>query len=62
MTQTRIWIAVAALLGIIAIGGLATAHVLSGDAEVRVSARRLNSGRIEFALQQRIDGEWQQRV
>ena len=30
-------------------------------AEVRISARRLGDGRVEFALQQRVAGEWNER-
>ena len=62
MNRTRIWIAASALLAVLVLAGYATAHVLSGDAEVRISARRLDDGRTEFALQQRSDGEWGDRV
>ena len=34
---------------------------ISGDVEIRVVARRLPLGRAEFALQQRLDGEWSRR-
>ena len=30
--------------------------------EVRITARRLGDGRVEFALQQRVDGEWGGRI
>ena len=33
----------------------------SGEAEVRITARQLEDGRVEFALQQRVDGEWGER-
>lgn len=62
MNRTRIWIAASALLAVLVLAGYATAHVLSGDAEVRISARVLDDGRTEFALQQRSDGEWGDRV
>ena len=62
MTRSRFAVAAVALLGIIAIASYATAHVLSGDAEVRISARRLDDGRTEFALQQRTDGDWAERI
>ena len=62
MTRSKFAIAAVALLGIIAIASYATAHVLSGDAEVRISARRLDDGRTEFALQQRTDGDWAERI
>ena len=39
----------------------ALGHTLSGDAEVRISARKLADGRVEFALQQRVGGEWGER-
>ena len=62
MARSTVAIAAVALLGIIAIASYATAHVLSGDAEVRISARRLDDGRTEFALQQRTDGDWAERI
>lgn len=34
----------------------------SGEAEVRITARQLEDGRVEFALQQRVDGEWSERI
>ena len=33
----------------------------SGEAEVRITARQLEDGRVEFALQQRVNGEWGER-
>ena len=62
MTHSKLAVVAVALLGIIAIASYAAAHVLSGDAEVRISARRLDDGRTEFALQQRTDGEWAERM
>ena len=35
--------------------------VTTSEAEVRISAR-LNNGRVEFALQQHVDGEWGNRI
>ena len=40
--------------------GLVTAH--NSGVEVRVEARRLADGRIEFAVAQRVDGEWSERI
>ena len=34
----------------------------SSSSEVRINARRLDDGRTEFALQQRVDGEWGERI
>ncbi len=62
MKRTNLWIGALALLAIIASASWATAHVLSGDAEVRVAARRLADGKTEFALQQRVDGQWSERM
>ena len=50
------------MLAALVVAGYAMAHVLSGDAEVRISARVLDDGRTELALQQRSDGEWGDRV
>ena len=49
------------LMGAVALGaGIATAH--DGGTEVRITAMRLDDGRIEFALQER-DGEgWGERI
>lgn len=63
MNRTRIWLTATALIAVIAsAAGLALAHISSGDAEVRIVAQRLENGRTEFALQQRIDGEWGERI
>ena len=35
--------------------------VTSGETEVRITAQRLDDGRTEFGLQQRVDGEWGER-
>lgn len=44
------------LLGVIAGGAVWAAT--STETEVRIVARRLDDGRTEFGLQQRVDGEW----
>ena len=54
--------AASAAIAALVVVSYAMAHVLSGDAEVRISARVLDDGRTEFALQQRSDGEWGDRV
>ena len=58
-------LAVVAVAGLIAVLGL-TAIPASGaghEAEVRISAQRLDDGRMEFALQQReADGGWSERL
>jgi len=52
---------VAVALGAV-LGGLAAAGFTSGSPEVRLAAQRLNDGRIEIALQQRLDnGSWSER-
>lgn len=63
MKRHRIWIIVTALMVVLAsVAGLALANVGSGEAEVRISARRLDDGRTEFALQQRTAGQWGERI
>lgn len=52
--------AILALLAALA-GSIALAATGS-EAEVRISARQLEDGRVEFALQQRVDGEWGERT
>ena len=52
--------AILALLAALA-GSIALAAT-GGEAEVRITARQLEDGRVEFALQQRVDGEWGERV
>lgn len=59
----RIWIMATALLVMLAsLAGVALAHVSSGDAEVRIAARRLDNGVTEFALQHRVDGQWGEEI
>ena len=57
------WMLGAALLlaAVAAGGGAASADTQGGDVEVRVAAQRLADGRVEFAVQQRIDGAWGER-
>ena len=50
---------IAALLAALA-GSIALAAT-GGEAEVRINARQLEDGRVEFALQQRVDGGWGER-
>ena len=52
---------VALLGGAVALGaGIATAH--DGGTEVRITAMRLDDGRVEFALQEREGDEWGERI
>ena len=52
---------VALLVGAVALGaGIATAH--DGGTEVRITAMRLDDGRIEFALQEREGEGWGERI
>lgn len=53
-------IVILALLAALA-GSIALAAT-GGEAEVRISARQRADGRVEFALQQRVDGEWGNRI
>ena len=46
----------------IAVRIAATADSFAGDTTVRVVARRLQDGRVEFGLQQREDGSWDDRM
>ena len=52
--------AILALL--VALAGSIALAATDGEAEVRISARQLEDGRVEFALQQRVDGRWGERV
>ena len=55
-------VAAVVLLGAALAGGTITAHGAGHEAEVRITAQRLTSGRTEFALQQRgADGVWGER-
>ena len=63
MSRTILIVALVAAL----IGGVATysiqAATQSGESEVRISAQRLNDGRVEVGLQQRqADGAWGERL
>ena len=53
-------LAIVALL--VALAGSIALAASGGDAEVRITARQLDDGRVEFALQQRTDGEWGERI
>ena len=50
------------LLLLAALAGSVAWAATGGEAEVRITARRLEDGRTEFALQQRVDGEWGERI
>lgn len=53
----------AAILGLLAtLAGSIALAAADGEAEVRISARQLEDGRVEFGLQQRVDGRWGERV
>ena len=52
------WIVAALALAALAAGAV---YAASHSAEVRITARQLEDGRVEFALQQRVDGEWGER-
>ena len=53
----------AVLLGAVAAFGIGLAAAQNSGAEVRIEARRLGDGRVEFALSERgTDGEWGDRI
>lgn len=53
----------AAILALLAmLAGSVVWAATGGEAEVRITARQLEDGRVEFALQQRVDGEWGERM
>ena len=52
------WVVAALALAALAAGAV---YAASHSAEVRITARQLEDGRVEFALQQRVDGEWGER-
>ena len=57
-------VAPALALAIVAVGlalATSTAGAQTSEAEVRIAAQRLDSGQLEFALQQRIDDAWGER-
>ena len=62
----RAYVNAALLLLVGAMVGAATLAVVqavtSGETEVRITAQRLDDGRTEFGLQQRVDGEWGERL
>lgn len=53
------WIVAALALAALAAGAV---YAASYSAEVRITARQAEDGRIEFALQQKVDGEWGERI
>ena len=61
MRTTLIAVAVAASVVALSVGVVwATSH---DSTEVRIAAKRLETGRIEFGLQQReLDGSWSDRI
>ena len=52
----------AILVLLAALAGSIALAATGGEAEVRISARQLEDGRVEFGLQQRVDGRWGERV
>ena len=52
----------AVVLGALAAMGIGLVTAQNSGVEVRVEARRLADGRIEFAVAQRVDGEWSERI
>ena len=55
-------IILAVVMLLIAASGYALGQSLRGETEVRINARQLEDGRVEFALQQRAGGEWGERI
>lgn len=64
MRRTRSFtLALAAIVGVALIAtGYGVAQLTSVETEVRVVARPHEDGRVEFAVQQRVDGEWGERI
>ncbi len=61
-SQLRVVVGVVAAL-LVAITAAAIGQSIDSDAsDVRISARRLDDGKTEFALQQRVNGEWNERI
>lgn len=55
--------ALVAIVGVALIAtGYGVAQLTSVETEVRVVARPHEDGRVEFAVQQRVDGEWGERI
>ena len=59
MTKWTGWIVAALALAALAAGAV---YAATSSAEVRITARQMEDGRVEFALQQRVDGEWGERI
>ena len=64
MRRTRSFtFALIAILGVALVAtGYGVAQLTSVETEVRVVARPHEDGRVEFAVQQRVDGEWGERI
>lgn len=64
MRRTRSFtLALIAIVGVALIAtGYGVAQLTSVETEVRVVARPHEDGRVEFAVQQRVDGEWGERI
>lgn len=64
MRRTRsLTLALIAIIGVALIAtGYGVAQLTSVETEVRVVARPHEDGRVEFAVQQRVDGEWGERI
>ena len=64
MRRTRsLTLALIAIVGVALIAtGYGVAQLTSVETEVRVVARPHEDGRVEFAVQQRVDGEWGERI
>ena len=63
MVNRRWWITCGVIATAIVASGVGVARALDrAEVEVRIAAQRLENGRVEFALQQRVDGEWGERI
>lgn len=64
MRRTRSFtLALIAIVGVALVAtGYGVAQLTSVETEVRVVARPHEDGRVEFAVQQRVDGEWGERI
>ena len=64
MRRTRSFtLAIVAIVSVALIAtGYGVAQLTSVETEVRVVARPHEDGRVEFAVQQRVDGEWGERI
>lgn len=64
MRRTRSFtLVLIAIVGVaLVVTGYGVAQLTSVETEVRVVARPHEDGRVEFAVQQRVDGEWGERI